>query len=229
MTTAAEQVALNGFWFWDCLLMPMPTGKKATNLRDLLQYLPGMGDPVLKYHLWQSRLTMMQPSVEYPNDFALWAVKALHDPRLAEKLSAVDPFDFENMSKVREALVELLEDYLWEYPHNPQVQPGFEFYFCEAAAVVMPSGIVARTLGEFCTALRKVGIDSIFYHFYEARWRLGARIMDDFSRWLEFNFPLTDLVRDMREIDIYFYNLSEVRETILALIAEHTGVCSDQA
>ena len=69
--------------------------------------------------------------------------------------------------------MDLLEDYLWESSYNPQVRPGFELYFCEAAAVIIRSGIAARTLREFCAALRTVGLDSIYYHFVESRRRLG--------------------------------------------------------
>ena len=113
--------------------------------------------------------------VEYPNDFAFWAANALHDLKLAEKLSSIDPFEYENLTQIREALVELLEEYLWDFPYNPQVLPGFELYFCEASAVVMRSGIAAQTLRQFCAGLQTVGLDSVYYHFIEARRRLGHR------------------------------------------------------
>ncbi len=228
MVNVLDQEAPNSFVFSEYLLIPMPTGKKATDLRELLQFLREMPDPVLNYHLWQSRLTIAPPTLEYPNDFALWAATGLHDDLLAERLSNIDPFDYENLTQVREAMVEKLEEYLWDSPHYPQVRPGYELYLCEASAVVLHSGISARTLGEFCVALQAVGLDSVYFHFVEARRRLGDRKMDDFSRWIADNFTLPSLVTAIGEIDIYFYSLAEIRDTILALVQEQAGTTSDQ-
>jgi hypothetical protein len=208
--------------------LTMPTGKKITYLRELLQYLREMSEPVLNYHLWQSRLNITKPTLEYPNDFAHWAATALHDDLLAEKLIAIDPFDYENLDQVREAILDELEEYLWNFPHNPQVRPGFELHLCEASAVVLHSGITARTLREFCAALQTVGLDSVFYHFVEARRRLRDRKMDDFSRWIAANFSVPSLVTAIRDIDVYFYTLAEIRDTILALVQEHAGETCEQ-
>ena len=228
MVTILDQQAPNIFEFSEYFLMTMPTGKKVTNLRELLQSLREMSEPVLNYHLWQCRLEFMQPTLEYPNDFALWAATALHDDLLAEKLIAIDPFDYENLTQVREAMVDELEEYLWDFPHNPQVRPGFELHLCEASAVVLHSGITARTLREFCGALQTVGLDSVYYHFVEARRRLGDRKMDDFSHWIAANFTVPSLVTAIRDIDVYFYTLAEIRDTILALVQEHVGETCDQ-
>ncbi len=228
MVTVLDQEASNIFEFSEYFRMTMPTGNKATNLRELVQFLREMPEPVLKYHLWQSRLNITPPTLEYPNDFAAWAATGLHDELLAEKLSGIDPLDYENLAQVREALVEELEEYLWDSPHSPQVRPGYELHLCEASAVVLHAGITARTLREFCEALQMVGLDSVYYHFVEARRRLGDRQMDDFSRWIADNFTLPSLVTAIREIDIYFYTLAEIRDTILALVQEQAGTTSDQ-
>jgi hypothetical protein len=222
MHSLADLEAANPFWFSEYLLMPKPTGAKASNLKELLHYLREMGEPGLEYHLWQSHLTLTQ-TVEYPNDFALWAANALHDDKLAEKLSSVVPFEYADLILVREALVELLEDYLWESAHNRQVSPGFEFHFCEASAVILRSGICARSLRQFCEALQTVGVDSIYYHFVEARRRLANGRRDDFSHWIDTNFEMPELVSALRGIDVYFYSLKEIRQELLSLVAEYTG------
>jgi len=90
-------------------------------------------------------------------------------------------------------VVDLLEEYLWDLPSVPWARPGFEFHFCQASVVVMHSLISAHTLKEFCGALVQVGLDSIYYHFFEARWRLGELKGDDFSFWIETNFGLPEL------------------------------------
>ena len=88
MTKILERVTEDPFWFQECFLMAMPLGKKAVNLRELLEGLLEIDESMLFYHLIQSRLAMGQPVVEYPNDFALWAANALQDNKLAEKLSS---------------------------------------------------------------------------------------------------------------------------------------------
>ncbi|MGA8572552.1 MAG: DUF5752 family protein [Desulfobaccales bacterium] len=227
MANMLDQKAPNSFVFSEYFLMPMPTGNKATNLRELLQFLKEMTEPVLNYHLWQTRLSIIQPTVEYPNDFALWAATALRDDLLAEKLSAIDPFDYKDLTEVREAMVEEVEQYLWDSPPY-QVRPGYELELCEASAVVLHSGISARTLGEFCGALQTVGLNSVYFHFVEARRRLGDRKLDDFSHWIADNFTMPSLVSAIGEIDIYFYTLAEIRDAILALVQEQAGTTDGQ-
>jgi Family of unknown function (DUF5752) len=228
MTSLVNEVAENAFWFHECFLMPMPLGKKVVNLRELLDSLREVDESVLFYHLIQSRLTLGQPTVEYPNDFALWAANSLQDTKLAEKLSSFDPFEYQNLGQVRQAVVDILEEYLWDLNVVPWARPGFEFHFCQASVVVMHSLISAHTLKEFCGALTQVGLDSIYYHFFEARWRLGELKGDDFSYWIETNYGLPELVTAIRNLDVYFYSLKEARETLAGLIDHHLGELYDQ-
>jgi Family of unknown function (DUF5752) len=225
----ADQTAQNPFWFRECFLMPMPIGRKAVNLRELLEAVREVEESVLFYHLLQSRLIQSQPEVEYPNDFAVWAASALQDSRLAEKLSSFDPFEYQNLAQIRQAMVDLMEEYLWDLPNVPWARPGLEFHFCEASTVVMRSEISAENLGQFCRALNDVGLDSIYFHFFEARWRLGVQEADDFSYWIDSNFDLPQLVADIRSIDVYFYTLPEIRTTILKLIHQRVGDICDHS
>jgi hypothetical protein len=228
MAVNLKRTAANPFWFRECFLMPMPMGRKATTLRELHQALHDLPESVLFYHLLQSRLALSVPAVEYPNDFASWAATALQDSRLAEKLSAVDPFDYGDLGQVRQVLLDLLQEYIWGLPDVPWARPGFEFHFCEASTVVMPSEIAAANLQEFCQALRQVGLDSLYYHFFEARWRLGVKERDDFSYWIETNFGLPRLVKAIRDIDVYFYTLPELREILVSLVQRQVGRTCDQ-
>lgn len=225
----SDQITGNPFWFRECFLMPMPTGQKVVNLRELLHAVREVDEAVLFFHLLQSRLTQSQPEVEYPNDFAMWAAAALQDARLAEKLSSFDPFEYENLAEVRQAIVDILEEYLWDLPNVPWARPGLEFHFCEASTVVMRSQISAATLPEFCQAIQIVGLDSLYFHFFEARWRLGVREVDDFSYWIDTNFDLPALVEAIRAIDVYFYTLPEIRTALLNLINLHVGELCDHA
>lgn len=222
MKKILDKPARDPFWFRECFLMQMPIGIKVVNLRELLAALREVSESVLYYHLVQCRLAVSPPAVEYPNDFALWAAVALQDSALAEKLSSFDPLDYDDLGQVRQAILDILEEYLWDLPFVPWARSGFEFHFCEASTVVIRSAIAAQSLREFCQALNNVGLDSMYYHFFEARWRLG-RPIDDFSYWIETNFGLPKLVAAIRDIDIYFYNLREIRNTLLGLIHQHLG------
>uniref|UniRef100_A0A7C3YXI1 Uncharacterized protein n=1 Tax=Desulfobacca acetoxidans TaxID=60893 RepID=A0A7C3YXI1_9BACT len=222
MTKMLDQPAKDPFLFRECFLMTMPIGIKVGNLRELLHVIREVKESVLYYHLFQTRLAVSPPAVEYPNDFALWAGTALQEIALAEKLSSFDPLDYTNMGQVRQAIVDIIEEYLWETPFVPWARPGFELHCCEASTVVIRSKISAHNLREFCQALQGVGVDSIYYHFFEARWRLESPI-DDFSYWIETNFDLPELVTAIRGIDIYFHNLKEIRQTLINLIQRHLG------
>lgn len=147
--------------------------------------------------------------------------EALQDTKLAEKLSSFDPFDYSDMAQVREAVLEILEEYLWDLPYIPWARPGFELYLCQASTAIIQSLTPVNTLTEFCQGLQRIGLDSFYYHFFEARWRLKVHKVDDFSFWIEYNFDLPKLVQAIRDIDIYFYSLPELRRTLLALITEH--------
>lgn len=215
-----DQRAESPFVFGECFILPMPIGRSAHNLRELMEGLREVGESVFHYHLWQSRMAIAHATVEYPNDFAFWAATALQDGRLAEKLSALDPFGYEDAEQIREALVDLLEEYLFELPYVAWVRPGFEFHFCEASTVVLHSSISAGTLSEFRSTLEKVGLDSIYYHMVDARWRLRAIKMDDFSSWIVTSCGLSDLASAIHGIDVSFYTLDEVRRTVIELCSQ---------
>lgn len=222
MISKLDQTAKDPFWFRECFLMTMPVGIRVGNLRELLHVIKEVDDAALYYHLFQCRLVISPPTIEYPNDFAQWAGLALQEKALAEKLSSFDPLDYADLNQVRQAVVDIMEEHLWELPFIPWARPGFEFHFCEASTVVIRSEIAAANLREFCQGLKKVGLDSIYYHFFEARWRLEKPI-DDFSYWIETNFDVPELVTAIRDIDIYFYSLREIRNTLLGLIDRHLG------
>ncbi|MDA8308227.1 MAG: DUF5752 family protein [Deltaproteobacteria bacterium] len=217
-----NQPALNPFLFHECVILTMPTGRTAVNLREMLQTIREVDASVLSYHLWQSRMAIAHPEAEYTNDFAVWAATSLQDSRLAEKLSVIDPFSYEEMEQVRSALAELLEEYMWDLPSVPWARPGFEFHFCEASTVVLVRPrVVAGTLAEFRSGLARVGIDSIYYHFVDARWRLRKFKANDFSFWLRDSYDLPELVSAIQGIDVWFYTLEGIRETILNLIDQY--------
>jgi hypothetical protein len=218
-----DEPAPSPFLFADCFIVPKPTGRMATNLRELLEAVQEVDDSVLRYHMWQYRMAITAPGVEYPNDFASWTATAVLERPLAEKLSAVDPFSHESMEQVRETLTDIMEEYVWDLPYPTWVRSGFELHFCEAATVVLRSTVAARTFTEFCGAIGNVGLDSIYYHSIDARWRLRSIHKNDFSNWIEANYGLQELAAAIQDIDVSFYTLKEIRTAIMELCKEELG------
>ncbi len=205
------------FEFYECIILIMPTGKKAANLREFAELLKVVNPRVIFYHLHQFFVKPIYQPWDYPNDFAHWAAFGLEDFKLAEKLSNLAPFRFSDIEDLREALVDMIEDHMWESPIIPWARAGSEFFFNESTTIVIPTGIQARTLTEFRNALVKVNPSSIYYHFFESRQRLNQDV-DDFSVWIENNFDCPDLVAQLRNIDFYLYSLLELRERAIQLL-----------
>jgi len=195
----------------------MPTGKKAVNLREFAELLKVVSPRVISHHLHQFFIKPVHQPWDCPNDFAHWAASGLEDFKLAEKLSNLAPFRFSDIEDLREALVDIIEDHMWESPIIPWARPGSEFFFNESTTVVTPTGIEAKNLTEFENALIKVNTSSIYYHFFESRQRLHQDV-DDFSFWIENNFDCPNLVRQIRNIDFYLYSLLELRERIIQIL-----------
>ncbi len=213
----AKRPAKTPFEFYECIILVMPTGKKAANLREFAELLKVVSTRVMFHHLHQFFIKPVHQPWDYPNDFAHWAAFGLEDFKLAEKLSSLAPYRFSDVEDLRESLVDIIEDHMWESPIIPWARSGSEFFFNESTTIVIPTGIKARNLTEFENALIKVNTSSIYYHFFESRQRLGQDV-DDFSFWIESNFDCPNLVKRIRNIDFYLYSLLELRERTIQIL-----------
>ena len=86
----------------------------------------------LFHHLYQSYINSAVKTGEFPNDFANWAAYELADTSLAEKLASFNPYDFNDVSRAREKVAEIIEEHMWDLHTIPWVRPGSEFYFSSA-------------------------------------------------------------------------------------------------
>ena len=153
----------------------------------------------------------------YSNDFAHWAFFACNENELAERLAAVDVREFISIEALRARIVEVLEEYLANFPQvreRPAIEP---FYFCSASTVVLPTPLVARNLQEFADALESISVHSLHYHFIEARLRLKLS-SNDFSKWLGEEMGLRRPAELVDRIDIYTLTLQGVRHRILRIV-----------
>jgi hypothetical protein len=82
----------------------------------------------------------------------------------------------------------------------------------------MPTGIVADGVADFFRKLPKVSNVSLFFHFFEARLRLG-RPTNDFSSWLA-NCGEPELARAIDSLDPYITTLDELKQQIIRIGGE---------
>jgi hypothetical protein len=149
--------------------------------------------------------------LEYTNDFSHWAGESLEERALAEHLSNIDPYDFGNIEELRAELVKVIDEYLEQFPEPRDAMPGDDFFFNETITLVFPAGVRARNLAEFLMAIKYVDASSLYYHFYDARQRLGEAT-DDFSTWFE--AALGKVIRKrVRAIDLFVCTARGIRRT----------------
>ncbi len=200
------------FVFRECVYLLKSTGRTAAHLREFKDMLALVPDESIFHHTCQYFLR--SPALEYTNDFAHWAGENLGERVLAEYLSNIDPYGYATIAELRKGLVEVVDVYLERFPEPRETLPGEEFHFNEAVTMIFPAGIRARNLAEFLTGIKYVDSNSIYYHFYEARMRLGSAV-DDFSMWLEESLDKKELAAKIRSIDPFMHSVEGIREHLV--------------
>ena len=142
------------FEFKQCITILKSTGKKAGNLREFRDALAAVSGQSLFHHMHQYLLK--GHIFEYTNDFAQWAGEGLEERALAEHLSNIDPYDFDDIEGLRVELLKAVDDYLLRFPEPRDAIPGDEFFFNETVMLVFPAGVQAGTLAEFLMAIKFV-------------------------------------------------------------------------
>lgn len=205
------------FKFYTEVGITLWTGYTADSLTSLLKGLKDVPGSSIFYHLHHAlfrrpRYTMS----DYMNDFARWTLYTLGQKALAEKLSSVDPLQFESIRGARERLIHHVEDYVGELEVFMRVPKDQEFYFLELKSFVMPTGIEAEDLKEFIRGLKRLGRGTMLYHFIESRFRGGKR-SNDFSEWLS-EIGEEDLAQELEKLNPYLYDLNHLRRLLITIL-----------
>jgi Family of unknown function (DUF5752) len=210
------KTAENPFRFVTAAYLTRICNEKANNLAELSHGIEECSDTSIFYHTFQSLSRYHFLTEGFSNDFAQWALASCNRAELAEKLASLDIRDYLALAELRTDLRRLVDDYCQAHPQFAQ-QSAFEpFYFCEGIEVVVPLGLEARTLEEFCEALRNMSNAAFQYHFIASRLRLQLRT-NDFSHWFEAELALSSLAKRANHIDIYTNTLESGREKLLFL------------
>ncbi len=205
------------FAFNQCTSIIRSTGKKARNLKELRNLVTVVTTESIFHHTYQYFLKGHM--LEYTNDFAHWAGANLEESALAEQLANIDPYAFNEIEELRTEILRVLDNYLAMCPETRKVFVGDEFYFSEAVTMICPVGVVARNIAEFLMALKYIDSGAIYYHFYEARTRLGGNT-DDFSKWFEDVHNKSELAEQIRSIDPFMHNIEGIRDNLTTLIED---------
>ena len=205
------------FEFKQCISILKSTGEKAKNLHELRNIIAVISDDCIFHHTYQ--YFIKGHVLEYTNDFAHWAGESLEERALSEHLSNIDPYDYINISGLKNKLLEVIDNYLESFPEPREAIPGDEFYFNETITLIFPAGIRVKNLAEFLTAIKYIDMGSIYYHFFEARIRLGGGT-DDFSRWIKDTFGKQELVDTIKAIDPFMHTIEGIRERIANAVEE---------
>jgi hypothetical protein len=207
------------FVFYTRLHLTELTGLKASGLEQLLALLKQVPDSCIYHHTHRFLQQHQYLSPEPPNDFAYWVSDVLGDDELGEELASIDTIQHSTLSSLRDKIVSTIEKHIEKDPpsKNRFARFGEEFHFMKSISFMMQTGQVANDLKEFTDILKKVSLDSIYFHIFESRLRLGRKA-NDFSSWIESSFGERELARRISALDPYTYTLDELRNKVIRLI-----------
>ncbi len=205
------------FAFQSAASLVKHTGYSADNVRALLRGLQRVPGSSIFYHVHHALFRRHFTIGEFMNDFARWALTALGEEALAERLSAVDPLHCQSVREARNELVRVISEQLGASEYVAHVPSGKRFFFSQAQTFVFPTGRSAAGLQEFGQEVQRVGVDTIFHHFVTAPLRLGRKD-NDFSAWLRDELGEPDLAHQVAELSPYSYDLYRLRERIGDLV-----------
>ena len=206
------------FRFFTRLHLRELTGQKATNLYELLAIIKEVPDSVIYHHTHHFLQQHQYLSPEPPNDFAYWVREVLNEDILAERLASIDTPEFGSIRSLREKIIEVVQDHLKTSKRIGVTAPeGEEFYFIKSISFIMPTDYLAYSLREFRNILKKITIDVIYFHMFEARLRLEKKT-NDFSFWIETSLKDLELAKAIAELDPYSHTMEGLRTGIIELI-----------
>lgn len=198
------------------LRLIMLTGLKVRTVADLRRTLALVPGSSVFFHTHHEYLAHNFQKPLYYNDFAVWVSQTLREEALAEKLAAIDLLAYTTIRGLREAILKTLDDYTSTVGDVTQEsRPDEAFHFCRSKSFILPTGIVANDVPEFFAKLPLITNASLYFHFFEARLRLGRRT-SDFSRWLK-ERDRGDLADAINGLNPYIRTLDELKQDIIRI------------
>lgn len=212
------------FRFYTRLNLSELTGMKASDLGELLECLKKAPESAIYHHTHRFLQQHQYLSPEPPNDFAYWVSNVLGERRLGEHLASIDTIGFNNINDLRHKFISVVKDYLKE---NPSAKLKFAnneeaLYFVKSISFIFPTNYLAYDLAEFLDILKKITVDSVYFHIFESRLRL-AKGTNDFSKWIKESIGDSKLANDISKLDPYSYTLEELKDRIIKITEARLG------
>jgi hypothetical protein len=207
------------FRFYTRLHLTELTGLRASTLSQLLGLIKKVPGSSIYHHTHRFLQQHQYLSPEPPNDFAYWVSEVLGEDELGEKLASIDTIQYSTIRSLRDRIAITIEDYLRNNALAKLrfAREGEEFHFIKTVSFVIPTNYIASDLKEFVGILKKITIDSIYFHIFEARLRL-EKGNNDFSNWIESSIGKKELADEISRLDPYTYTLEGLRNILINLI-----------
>jgi len=209
------------FRFYTRLHLTELTGLRATTLAQLVDLIKKVTGSCIYHHTHRFLLQHQYLSPEPPNDFAYWVSEILGEDELGEKLASIDTMQFSNIRSLRERIIETIEGHLKSSQLSKLkfAREGEEFHFVKSVSFVIPTSHEVWDLAAFVAVLKKITIDSIYFHVFESRLRL-ERPTNDFSNWFETSLGEKDLAQEIVSLDPYTRTLEDLRVELIRMIGK---------
>ena len=207
------------FKFYTQVSIPELTGLKASNLQELLDLIKTVPGSVIYHHTHRFLQQHQYLSPEPPNDFAYWITGILGEEELGEALYSIDTIQYTSIRELRVEIVRTIENYIVKHQRSLHkfATPGEEFHFVKSVSFIFQTPYTASDLKEFQAVLQRVTINSIYFHMFEARLRIGQGT-NDFSNWLEDSLSEKKLANKIASLDPYTHTMENLRITLIKLI-----------
>jgi hypothetical protein len=216
MDTNNNKVATQPFRFKTSSLLVEITGKKAHHLKEFVLVLKQMDVSSIFYHTHHSFREFSFAPVEFTNDFARWVSDDLEEKILAERLASINIREYTDLESLRERLVSIIVDHLIE-AHEIRIAPaGREFYFLRSIGIVASIPFEAWNLQQLAECIKRVDMQSIYFHFFSARFRLHHKT-NDFSKWIRENLGDNETAEKIEKLDPYFLTMDQLRNKIISI------------
>jgi len=210
------------FTFYTRLHLQELTGRKARDLKGLLKDIREVSGSVIYHHTHRFLQQHQFLSPEPPNDFAYWVTQVLGEHKLGEELASIDTIQFSSIRALRNKLTRTVEEHIRYMEKTGQGQFRIssleeQFHFIKTISFIFPTSYVAHNLLEFVEILKKITINSIYFHVFEAKLRLEKGV-NDFSYWIDTSCADPVLAQKLARLDPYTHTLEGLRTKMINLI-----------
>ena len=195
------------------------TGLRATTLGQFLALIKQVSGSCIYHHTHRFLQQHQYLSPEPPNDFAYWVTDILGEDELGERLVSIDTIQYSTIRDLREKIASTIESYLKDnsLAKLKFARSGEEFHFIKSVSFILPTNYIAHDLNEFAEVLKKITLDSIYFHIFEARLRL-EKPTNDFAFWIENSLGDKKLANNISSFDPYTSTLEDLRNKIIQIV-----------